>query len=147
MADNDLNVQWTEQSTEDVRPDIGVLFVHGIGSQRRGQTLAEFGEPIYLWLRDRFSGLDRQWREAISNHPQQQELKEWRFKVEVWANDGFRADQCVTKRDPELLAQLAKRLRCDTVVGRVQPDRCIDLRSQGSERASACHHAVAAPTE
>jgi hypothetical protein len=30
---------------------LGVLFVHGIGQQARGQTLVEMGEPIARWLR------------------------------------------------------------------------------------------------
>lgn len=32
----------------------GVLFVHGIGSQRRGETLTAAGEPLYRWFRDWF---------------------------------------------------------------------------------------------
>src|SRR4051794_21342441 len=31
--------------------DIGILFVHGIGTQRRGWTLSEFGGPVYDWIR------------------------------------------------------------------------------------------------
>ena len=30
---------------------LGILFVHGIGEQRRGQTLTEMGEPLVDWLR------------------------------------------------------------------------------------------------
>ncbi|HEX9824359.1 MAG TPA: hypothetical protein VGB51_08210 [Actinomycetota bacterium] len=30
--------------------DLGVLFVHGIGSQKAGQTLLQFGEPLFRWL-------------------------------------------------------------------------------------------------
>ena len=29
---------------------VGVLFVHGVGDPRRGDTLVEFGEPLYRWL-------------------------------------------------------------------------------------------------
>jgi hypothetical protein len=45
--------------------DVGVLFIHGIGAQRRGHTLAEFGGHLYHWLTDRYRGLDQRWREAI----------------------------------------------------------------------------------
>jgi hypothetical protein len=37
---------------EDDRVDLGVLLVHGIGEQRQGQTLSQFGEPIIDWIRD-----------------------------------------------------------------------------------------------
>ncbi len=32
---------------------VGLLFVHGIGAQTRGQTLIDFGEPILHWIEDR----------------------------------------------------------------------------------------------
>src|SRR5262249_6490161 len=40
------------------RYDLGVLFVHGIGSQPRGSTLTEFGTPLIDWVsrRARASG-------------------------------------------------------------------------------------------
>lgn len=71
------------------RYHVGILFIHGIGAQRRGQTLAEFGGPIYLWLVDRFRGLDRRWREAINDNSQQPLLERWRKHIEDWATDGF----------------------------------------------------------
>lgn len=30
---------------------VGILFVHGIGEQRQGETLVRFGEPLFEWLR------------------------------------------------------------------------------------------------
>jgi hypothetical protein len=30
--------------------DFGVLFVHGIGNQKQGRTLIQFGEPLFRWL-------------------------------------------------------------------------------------------------
>ena len=33
--------------------DLGVLFVHGIGNQTQGSTLAEFGTPLVEWTRSR----------------------------------------------------------------------------------------------
>src|ERR1700733_10806066 len=32
--------------------DLGILLVHGIGSQSRGETLVSFGETIYRTLQD-----------------------------------------------------------------------------------------------
>ena len=32
--------------------EIGIMFVHGIGSQTRGETLVNFGEPFYTTLKD-----------------------------------------------------------------------------------------------
>src|SRR5580765_7358126 len=29
---------------------VGVLFIHGIGTQRNGETLASFGGALYRWL-------------------------------------------------------------------------------------------------
>lgn len=39
--------------SSDAMYDLGVLFVHGIGAQERGVTLAEFGNPLVHWLRQR----------------------------------------------------------------------------------------------
>jgi hypothetical protein len=36
--------------------DLGVLFVHGIGDQKRGSTLVDFGTPVVEWLEGRASG-------------------------------------------------------------------------------------------
>ncbi len=33
-----------------VQPKVGVLFVHGIGAQGKGDTLLGFGEPLCRWL-------------------------------------------------------------------------------------------------
>jgi hypothetical protein len=35
---------------EEPKPDLGVLFVHGIGQQRRGDTLLAAGEALHEWL-------------------------------------------------------------------------------------------------
>lgn len=50
-------MQNSETISEPVgRPSIGqrygVLFVHGIGEQKRGDTLIDFAEPVIHWLRD-----------------------------------------------------------------------------------------------
>lgn len=35
---------------QDSRADLGVLFVHGIGSQKQGQTLVQFADPVARWF-------------------------------------------------------------------------------------------------
>ena len=40
-------------------PVVGVLFVHGIGEQARGETLLQSGEALYLWL-DRWLSRDEE---------------------------------------------------------------------------------------
>lgn len=35
------------------KADLGVLFVHGIGTQQRGDTLLQFAEPIVHWIQTR----------------------------------------------------------------------------------------------
>lgn len=35
---------------------VGVLFVHGIGSQARGNTVIEFGEGLHTWLENWLGG-------------------------------------------------------------------------------------------
>jgi hypothetical protein len=37
---------------------LGVLFVHGIGEQKEGETLSAFAEPILWWLREAIRGTD-----------------------------------------------------------------------------------------
>ena len=39
------------------RHDLGILFVHGIGQQARGDTLVRFGKPLYQWF-ERWIGAD-----------------------------------------------------------------------------------------
>lgn len=41
----------TEQSKVEPHGDLGVLFVHGIGQQKQGQTLVEAGDALVSWLR------------------------------------------------------------------------------------------------
>lgn len=37
---------------------VGVLFIHGMGAQKQGDTLADFGEPLALWARRWFEYRD-----------------------------------------------------------------------------------------
>lgn len=43
---------------------IGVLFVHGIGSQKKGETLVRFGEPFVEWITQWFEGAEWAWAHA-----------------------------------------------------------------------------------
>ena len=40
------------------RPRLGVVFVHGIGNQREGETLLGFAEPMVSWIRDWLQNLN-----------------------------------------------------------------------------------------
>ncbi len=42
-----------------MQPDLGVLFIHGIGQQAKGDTLLSFGESLDGWLRRWFSESER----------------------------------------------------------------------------------------
>jgi hypothetical protein len=42
--------------------DVGVLFVHGIGEQRPGETLLQFGEPLRRYIEQLL-----QWKGAPEN--------------------------------------------------------------------------------
>src|SRR5262245_4350075 len=54
---------------------LGVLFVHGIGAQRRGETLAQFGEPLFRWLDEWARGIRLRWiRHGLS----QEAIRVWR---------------------------------------------------------------------
>lgn len=37
---------------EDMKHELGVLFVHGIGEQPQADTLLRFATPMIKWLRD-----------------------------------------------------------------------------------------------
>lgn len=41
--------------------EVGVLFVHGLGNQPRGQTLVGFGEPLFNCIQDSFDGVHAKW--------------------------------------------------------------------------------------
>ena len=164
-----LNAQEVELSDQRTSScfHLGVLFIHGIGAQKRGQTLAEFGAPVYVWLKDRLNGLDDRWRGAIEQQAveaiaqqtlegikqqtpeaikqqtpeaikqqvleaikqqtleatkQQTPLEQWRKQIEDWATDGFHTEDRRSEAwepDSGLLTQLAERVKCDTIVGRV----------------------------
>lgn len=43
---------------------LGILFVHGIGQQARGETLTAFGEPLIAWI-DRWTACDAPRRPAV----------------------------------------------------------------------------------
>ena len=45
-----------EQGSAGKRYELGVLFVHGIGDQKEGETLTAFGEPLIAWIRDWIAG-------------------------------------------------------------------------------------------
>jgi hypothetical protein len=107
----------TTESRKDRAPDrdVGILFVHGIGAQKRGETLSAFGAPVYRWLEQRFLGVDRRWQAAAGLSRQ-----EWRRRIEDWATDGFEPESGPESGadGQDAIARLAEEVGSETVVGR-----------------------------
>jgi hypothetical protein len=95
------------------KAEIGILFIHGIGEQRIGQTLTEFGEPFCQWINDWLNSTESKNNDKInskveiidanlnSNEPQScphfysnlkvnnlsnYEQKKWLFAESFWAD-------------------------------------------------------------
>ena len=63
---------------------LGVLFVHGIGSQMRGETLASFGGPLCKWLEYRCLALAQSQQiptEAAARSQRKLETADWAHEV------------------------------------------------------------------
>ena len=105
--------------TDPPRARLGVLFVHGIGSQRRGETLAYFGTAIVQWLRHAVSGVlltvvalgssrsgIRRWLEAtVQQRNPRESLLAWDMVAPLLSAaihlDHDIGDVAFTKSDPE----------------------------------------------
>src|ERR1035441_11121192 len=48
-----------QDTSPDARSDLGLLFIHGIGRQRQGQTLTGWLDPLCDWMRNWLSGAAR----------------------------------------------------------------------------------------
>jgi hypothetical protein len=48
--ESDATVLSAEPASASPSPSIGVVFVHGIGSQPQSSTLREFAQPLIDWL-------------------------------------------------------------------------------------------------
>jgi hypothetical protein len=48
--------------------DLGILFVHGIRTQKKGETLLAFGEPIATWLNRWLSGSNSEEQESTVDY-------------------------------------------------------------------------------
>jgi hypothetical protein len=59
---NEAPVDTSPPSTR--RHELGILLVHGIGSQKQGETLRGFGLPLSRWLKRWLSHPERTWLEA-----------------------------------------------------------------------------------
>ena len=61
-----------ETANTDKEFELGVLFIHGIGTQMRGQTLAAAGGPLFRWIQNRCEALALEqrndWPEKIDEH-------------------------------------------------------------------------------
>lgn len=93
MADEDSRSESRDRQPDS---DLGILFVHGIGVQSRGQTLAQFGDPLYFWIRDRCRRLDFEWGRVLGE-PQ----PKWRSEVENELEFGRRSGPPRKRSDPE----------------------------------------------
>ena len=67
-----------EQRAEQKFP-LGILFVHGIGTQSQGETLSAFGTPLVQWIADRFRGMEGRWVEADVS---EEVVQSWRNRLE-----------------------------------------------------------------
>lgn len=58
LEDTNERPNTLRQSDENSAPihEIGVLLVHGIGQQRRGETLVDYGEPMVRWIQQWIDG-------------------------------------------------------------------------------------------
>jgi hypothetical protein len=71
-----LDVEVTIRVTpEDGEHELGVLLVHGIGQQRRGETVVAFGEPLHEWLQRRLDSANDAWLDK--GKVTQEELDKW----------------------------------------------------------------------
>ena len=95
-------------------PEQGILFVHGIGQQKRGETLLAFGEPLHDWLQRR---LDRAKEKWLDHKITKDELKAW---LENLTPDGD------SRERDDLLQPLLEAAREGTPLGGNQVRR--DLR-------------------
>ena len=108
-------------------PDLGVLFVHGIGEQQQGSTLVAFGEPIYRWLDRWFDGIVGSWK-LVGLH-QAQEVEWFERHSASWLREG----------DPRSLSDaFDTRLR---LAGHLNADA--DADTVGLPRVEALHNDVA----
>jgi hypothetical protein len=107
---------------------VGVLFVHGIGRQVRGETLVAFGEPLYKWLVRWLDFITDQW---VDQGVQREQLEDWfdRKHKGVSTEDRLRRrealrpllDRASRKKwdRKRTVEDLAKGLRCDLLTARV----------------------------
>ncbi len=102
--------------SSDERQDLGVLFVHGIGQQKRGSTLVSFGEPLYRWFQERFDGIARSWSFTGLTFSQE---RDWLArKAPSWSGPGNSID---TTKHFETLNCLITGLSMDTPQGPLKP--------------------------
>ncbi|HKP52320.1 MAG TPA: hypothetical protein VJ183_06675 [Chloroflexia bacterium] len=55
----DLEIHQKKAGVEGLPPRLGVLLVHGIGDQKRGETVPWAGDPLFKWFRSWLTGKPR----------------------------------------------------------------------------------------
>jgi len=84
--------------------NLGVLFVHGIGTQTRGQTLTAFGGPFCRWLQDRCEALEESRAQSgvavedINSGQQKLETVDWTDALVPEAPPGTVSAECISHR-------------------------------------------------
>lgn len=84
--------------------NLGVLFVHGIGTQTRGQTLTAFGGPFCRWLQDRCEALEESRKQSgvavedINSGQQKLETVDWTDAFVPEAPPGAVSAECISHR-------------------------------------------------
>ena len=96
----------------DKKFDVGILFVHGIGTQARGQTLSTWGESLFRWIDQRCLALEHRWERVGVGADQ---LESWQRRLEHMEWGG---PATAVKNSPELTAR-AKAAGCDALARRV----------------------------
>ncbi|NND02626.1 MAG: hypothetical protein HKN91_07550 [Acidimicrobiia bacterium] len=85
--------------------EVGILFVHGLGNQPRGQTLVSFGEPLFECIQDSFDGVHAKWgRQGLTRAA----VSQWEGELEAKHERQLTADELETLDElisnPELSA-------------------------------------------
>lgn len=77
--------------------DIGVLFVHGIGEQNRGESLVACGEPMSSWIQDWIDGLHERW---LATGITRGDVEDWNRDLQAgWVKEGISPDEVLHRFD------------------------------------------------
>src|SRR5262249_60844226 len=75
------------------KAEIGILLVHGIGEQQRGQTLLNIGEPIIQWVQHWLDDMGMAWSDEEREQIPEQYRKDKNGDIEIRRSVLLPADQ------------------------------------------------------